>query len=212
MNLLFWQLSKGGVKKKGVRNTRQSVRKCMCACVSVHVCVCEEALAFSERVCFFHCAGPQAWGRVRRSSGEAQHGAGCFSWTRCTVTALRAGGHRVQHSSRALSVYMTAAEPGGGGSSTYLYYQIKHIYGYHLTRRVVLSNSFFKLQAVPSVFFLLSLTVLGSSNRKQDQFTKEKSLCGAYSISEKWEHHIFKNILYIFMGHQWKYDAFMRSN
>lgn len=62
--------------------------------------------------CVFSTLRGLRLGRARRSSGEAQRGEGCFNWTQCTVTAVGAGGHRVQHSSRALSVYMTATAWG----------------------------------------------------------------------------------------------------
>ncbi len=87
---------------------------CMCVCSCLGMCMYVRRLwCWVKEVCFFPPCGASGWGRVRRSFGEAQHGVGCFSWTQCTVTALGAGGHRVQHSSRALSVYMTAVVPGG---------------------------------------------------------------------------------------------------
>lgn len=45
----------------------------------VFMYVCVEALVLSERGVFFPLCEASGWGRVRRSSGEAQHGAGCFS-------------------------------------------------------------------------------------------------------------------------------------
>lgn len=110
----LWQL---GWWRKGAR---EHLFMCAFARVSVHVRMCVYVgtlWCWVKEVCFFPPWGASGWGRARRSFGEAQHGAGCFSWTQCTVTALGAGGHRVQHSSRALSVYTTAAGLGGGGSS-----------------------------------------------------------------------------------------------
>lgn len=83
-----------------------------------YVCICEEAGALGERgVFFFHPEGPHAG--VGRGGALGRHSVGraVSAEPSALVTALGAGGHWVQHSSRSLSVYTTAAGPGGGGSA-----------------------------------------------------------------------------------------------
>lgn len=91
-------------------------------CVPVHVCICvhirEQYVVLGERgVFFFHPEGPHAGEGRGGALGRHSMGRAVSAELSALVTALGAGGHRVQHSSRSLSVYMTAAGPGGGGSS-----------------------------------------------------------------------------------------------
>lgn len=64
-------------------------------------------------MCFFHPEGPQA-GAGRGGPSERRNMGRVFKLNSVHCTALGAGGHRVQHSSRALSVYTTAAALGRG--------------------------------------------------------------------------------------------------
>lgn len=65
--------------------------------LSVHICICVCVLygwggcGVRWKRFFLPPWGASCWSGARRSFGEAQRGAGCFSWTHCTCNSTRGG-------------------------------------------------------------------------------------------------------------------------